>query len=152
MNAQLSPEEEIRQMLGPMPPDPQCPIRQVLDQISSKWATLIVMILAMRPHRFGELRRALPDISQRMLTQSLRDLQRDGLISRQVFATKPPSVEYRLTALGRSFLDPLLALARWSSQNYDAICAAQVEFAAAEAPHAAEPEAKHQPPTRTRPE
>lgn len=123
---------ELQQMLAqiPMPPDPKCPVRQVLDHISGKWATLIVMILATRPHRFGELRRAVPDISQRMLTQSLRDLQRDGLISRQVFPTKPPSVEYDLTPLGRSFLHPLSALVQWSAQNFDAICAARVEFEA----------------------
>jgi len=141
MSVRLSPEEEIRQMLCQMPSEPKCPVRDVLDQISGKWATLIVMILAMRPHRFGELRRAVPDISQRMLTQSLRDLQRDGLISRQVFATMPPSVEYRLTPLGRSFLDPLLALVRWSAQNYEAICTARVEFES-DVPDAVEPTAK----------
>ena len=106
----------------------RCPVRDVLDQMSGKWATLIILILANEPLRFGQLRRAVPEISQRMLTQTLRDLQRDGLISRQVFATLPPSVEYRLTPLGRSFLDPLLAIVRWSEQNHEAIRHARAVF------------------------
>jgi len=106
----------------------KCPVRDVLDQISGKWSTLLVMILATRPHRFGELRRAVPDISQRMLTQTLRELQRDGLISRHVFPTLPPSVEYRLTPLGRSFLSPLMGLVRWSIQNHGAIRSARSAF------------------------
>jgi len=109
----------------------RCPVRDVLDQMSGKWATLIILILATGPLRFGALRRTVPDISQRMLTQTLRDLQRDGLISRQVFATLPPSVEYRLTPLGRSFLDPLLAIVRWSEENHGAIRAARAMFESA---------------------
>src|SRR5262245_30613444 len=103
----------------------RCPVRDVLDRIGGKWTTLIVMILATRPHRFGELKRAVPDISQRMLTQTLRDLQRDGLISRHVFPTLPPSVEYRMTPLGRSLVPPLLALVRWAARNHEAIRAAR---------------------------
>ena len=99
----------------------QCPVRDVLDHISGKWTSLLVLLLAVRPHRFGELRRAVPDISQRMLTQTLRDLQRDGLITRHVYPTVPPSVEYRLTRLGRSFLRPLISLVRWSERNHQAI-------------------------------
>src|SRR5437588_117214 len=89
-----------------------CPTRNVLDRIGDKWSILIVMTLAERKRRFGELRREIPDISQRMLTQTLRDLQRDGLISRHVFPTNPPSVEYRLTDLGTSLLAPMAALVR----------------------------------------
>jgi len=102
-----------------------CPVRDVMDHIGDKWSSLLLFALAARPHRFGELKRAVPDISQRMLTQSLRDLQRDGLISRHVFATVPPSVEYRLTPLGRSFLKPLIGLVRWSVEHHDAIRAAR---------------------------
>jgi DNA-binding HxlR family transcriptional regulator len=98
-----------------------CPVRDVLDRIGGKWTTLIVMILATRPHRFGELRRAVPDISQRMLTQTLRELQQDGLVSRHVFPTLPPSVEYRMTALGQSLIRPLLGLVRWSVHNHQKI-------------------------------
>lgn len=105
-----------------------CPVRDVLHRIGDKWSTLIVMTLAERPHRFGELRRKLADISQRMLTQTLRDLQGDGLISRHVFPTVPPSVEYRLTALGRTLLVPLLGLVRWADDNHPAIRSARAAF------------------------
>lgn len=106
----------------------KCPIRDVLDQISGKWSVLVLTTLATRPHRFGELRRAIPDISQRMLTQSLRDLQRNGLVARQVFATVPPTVQYSLTDLGYSLLDPLGSLIQWSTHNHAAIRAARTEF------------------------
>lgn len=106
----------------------RCPVRDVLDQISGKWSTLLLMILASGPQRFGQLRRAVPDISQRMLTQTLRDLQRDGLVARRVFPTQPPSVEYRLTPLGRSFLKPLMKLIEWSERNHGAIRAAREAF------------------------
>ena len=105
-----------------------CPVRDVLDRVSGKWASLLLMALGVRPHRFGELKRAVPDISQRMLTQTLRDLQRDGLISRHVFATVPPSVEYRLTALGESLVPPLMVLAGWANRNHDAIRAARMAY------------------------
>jgi DNA-binding HxlR family transcriptional regulator len=134
MATRMSFEREILQLLckqaGERGDLGRCPIRAVLDRISGKWTTLLVMVLAVRPHRFGELRRAVPDISQRMLTQTLRDLQHDGLISRHVFPTLPPSVEYRLTPLGRSFLKPLIGLVRWSAENHDAIRAARSASAA----------------------
>jgi DNA-binding HxlR family transcriptional regulator len=80
--------------------DPQCPVRDVLDRIGDKWSTLILVTLANGPHRFSAVQHAIPDISKRMLTQTFRDLERDGLIARTVFPTRPPSVEYRLTPLG----------------------------------------------------
>jgi DNA-binding HxlR family transcriptional regulator len=86
------------------------------------------MTLAERPHRFGELRRGVADISQRMLTQTLRDLQRDGLVDRRVFPTNPPSVEYRLTALGVSLLRPMAVLVRWSDDHHAKIKAARARF------------------------
>jgi DNA-binding HxlR family transcriptional regulator len=103
-----------------------CPVRQVLDQISDKWSTLIILTLAQQPYRFGALRRALPDISQRMLTQTLRDLRRDGLIDRQVFPTLPPGVEYSLTPLGQSFLEPLTGLLRWAEAHFGLIQASRL--------------------------
>ena len=106
-----------------------CPIRDVLDRIGDKWSTLLVMTLAERPHRFGELRRAVPDISQRMLTQTLRELQRDGLISRTVHPTTPPSVEYKLTPLGQSLLEPLSHLVNWANAHHAEIRTARSEFA-----------------------
>jgi DNA-binding HxlR family transcriptional regulator len=106
-------------------------VRNVLDRISGKWHTLLISALVDGPLRFGELKRALPDISQRMLTQSLRDLQRDGLIARRVYPTLPPSVDYRLTDLGRSLIEPLGALIRWAEAQAEAIAAARQDFDAA---------------------
>lgn len=108
-----------------------CPVRDVLDQIGDKWTTLIVIALAGGARRFSELNREIPDISKRMLTQTLRDLERDGLITRHVFPTKPPSVEYRLAALGRSLLDPLAVLIGWSERNHADIKQARSRFDAA---------------------
>lgn len=98
-----------------------CPVRDVLDQIGDKWTTLVMMTLQTGPHRFNELQRSVPDISKRMLTQSLRNLERDGLVSRQVFPTKPPAVEYRLTPLGMSLLEPLGILVRWAERHHGQI-------------------------------
>ena len=109
----------------------QCPVRNVLDQLGDKWSVLIIGALAERPFRFGELKREIPDISQRMLTQTLRDLQSDGLIEREVFPTTPPSVEYRLSPMGHSFLVPLAAMVDWAFANFPAIKEARVEFAKA---------------------
>jgi len=76
-----------------------CPVRDVVDVVGGKWSSLILLLLADGPKRFGAIRRQVPDISQRMLTQTLRDLQRDGYVHREVFPTQPPSVEYSLTDL-----------------------------------------------------
>lgn len=106
-----------------------CPVRDVLDQIGDKWSTLFILILGERSRRFGELRRAVPDISQRMLTQTLRDLQRDGIVHREVFPTVPPAVEYSLTDLGRSLLEPLGHLVRWADRHHGQIRSARETFA-----------------------
>lgn len=108
--------------------DPQCPVRDVLDRIGDKWSTLVLVTLADGPRRFSEVRRAIPDISKRMLTQTFRELERDGLIARTVFPTKPPSVEYRLTPLGETILDPLRALAEWANRSHEAIKSARRAF------------------------
>ncbi|MBB2203120.1 winged helix-turn-helix transcriptional regulator [Gluconacetobacter tumulisoli] len=110
------------------PVDPQCPVRDVLDRIGDKWSTLILGTLATGPHRFSAVQRAIPDISKRMLTQTFRDLERDGLIARTVFPTKPPSVEYRLTPLGVTILEPLASLVRWANQSHAAIRDARQAF------------------------
>ncbi len=106
----------------------KCPIRDVLDRIGDKWSVLIVGHLKDGPVRFGALRRGIGDISQRMLTETLRHLQRDGLIYRKVYPTVPPSVEYGLTDLGQSLLVPLDKLVEWSAQNHDEVKAARREF------------------------
>ena len=105
-----------------------CPVRGILDKLGDKWSMLIVLELSSGKLRFSELRRRIPDISQKMLTQTLRDLQRDGLVARQVFATVPPSVEYRLTPLGQSLLEPFGHLVVWANSNNDAIFAARSQF------------------------
>jgi len=107
-----------------------CPIRDVLDRVGDKWSTLLIFTLSERPHRFGELRRAISDISQRMLTQTLRELQEDGLVNRTVFPTTPPSTEYELTPLGRSLVDPLTHLLRWAEANHAAIKEARKGYVA----------------------
>ena len=108
-----------------------CPVRNVLDRVGDKWSVLILSALASQPYRFGELKRAIGDISQRMLTQTLRDLQADGLIERTVFATSPPSVEYRLSPMGESILPPLGALVDWAKQHHPAIRQSREQFARA---------------------
>ncbi len=98
-----------------------CPVRDVLDRVGDKWSALIVLELQSGARRFGVLRRAIEDISQRMLSETLRNLHRDGFISRTVIPTAPPQVEYALTPLGYSLQSALGALASWSAQNHDAI-------------------------------
>ncbi|MER8491646.1 helix-turn-helix transcriptional regulator [Mesorhizobium australicum] len=105
-----------------------CPVRDVIQGLNGKWSSLLTAALAEQPYRFGELRRLVPDISQRMLTQTLHDLQRDGYVRREVFATKPPSVEYSLTDLGRSMFDALQYLLQWAEINHDAVRGARTAF------------------------
>jgi DNA-binding HxlR family transcriptional regulator len=105
-----------------------CPVRDVLDRIGDKWSVLLLAELKGGPARFGVLRRRVPDISQRMLTETLRHLQRDGYISRTVFPTAPPGVEYSLTAMGRSLLQPLDHLVAWTAENHDNVRQARLSF------------------------
>jgi DNA-binding HxlR family transcriptional regulator len=110
-------------------PNPQSyPYRDALNCISSKWVVLILITLALRPWRFGELKREIPDMSQRVLTQTLRDLEMDGMINRTVYATKPPSVEYSLTPLAESLLPPLWELVNWADTHHGKILAARKRF------------------------
>lgn len=125
-NIEVTPSEPERRKGWQV--DPQCPVRDVLDRIGDKWSTLVLVTLADGPHRFSEVRRAIPEISKRMLTQTFRDLERDGLIARSVFPTKPPSVEYRLTPLGETILEPLRALADWANRSHEAIKNARLAF------------------------
>lgn len=111
----------------------KCPVRDVLDRLSGKWALLILLELQQEPLRFNALTRLVPDISKRMLTQCLRDLERDGLISRTVFPTKPPSVQYALSELGHSLLEPMGGLIAWAGANHAAIKAHRVAYDANDA-------------------
>jgi len=122
------PQEEIRLEMPECLDFNNCPVRDVMNQIGGKWAPLLLTALSDRPHRFSALRRSVPDISQRMLTQTLRDLERDGLIARTVYPTKPPSVDYALTPLGRSLLLPLQAVIHWAEGNHEAIKAARRRY------------------------
>jgi DNA-binding HxlR family transcriptional regulator len=96
-------------------------VSDILARVGDKWSVLVVSLLADGPRRFGEIRRALGSISQRMLTLTLRGLERDGLVKRTVFATIPPRVEYELTSLGRSLLPPVQAISAWAQAHQQAI-------------------------------
>ncbi|MHB0951854.1 MAG: winged helix-turn-helix transcriptional regulator [Allorhizobium sp.] len=121
-------EAKIAVYGGGQPGLENCPVRSVIGAIGGKWSTLLLLALAEKPYRFGELRRMVPDISQRMLTQTLRDLQRDGYVDRTVFPTKPPSVEYRLTQLGQSLYVSLSVLLQWAEANYPTVREARRRF------------------------
>ena len=97
--------------------DAQCPSRLVLDRIADKWTALIIQILARGTMRYAALQREIGGISQKMLTQTLRSLERDGLVQRKVHPIVPPKVEYSLTKLGRTLIEPLHALCRWSEKH-----------------------------------
>ena len=114
------------------PNSPACRlISTLLSRIGDKWTVLVVQTLAGGSKRFNELRREIPSVSQRMLTLTLRNLERDGLVSRTVTPTIPPRVDYELTELGRSLQKPICGLATWALDNVDAIHAAQARFDAA---------------------
>src|SRR5881394_1663298 len=100
-------------------------VSEVLARVGDKWTVLVVTVLGEGPKRFNELRRALGSISQRMLTLTLRGLERDGLVTRTVFPSIPPHVEYELTRLGHSLLEPVSRLGLWARHNRAAIEAAR---------------------------
>jgi DNA-binding HxlR family transcriptional regulator len=103
-------------------------VREVLNRVGDKWSVLIIGILRDGPRRFTELRRTIEGISQRMLTLTLRGLTRDGLVTRTSYDTIPPRVEYALTPLGRTLLEPVLALAAWAEEHRVEIQEAQARF------------------------
>jgi DNA-binding HxlR family transcriptional regulator len=103
-------------------------IREVLARVGDKWSLLVVVTLSAGEKRFNELRRGIEGISQRMLTLTLRGLERDGLVSRRVTPTIPPRVDYALTPLGRTLIDPVLGLFTWADKNREAIQQARDRF------------------------
>ena len=105
--------------------------REVLNRVGDKWSVYVVELLGKGPRRFSDLRRTIDGISQRMLTLTLRGLERDGLVTRTVYPTLPPSVEYDLTDLGRTLRGPVCALAIWAENNREEIQAARRRFDAA---------------------
>lgn len=111
----------------------RCPTRMVLDRLADKWALLILDTLREGPVRFNHLRRVIKGISQKVLSQTLKRLERDGLLTRTVYPTVPVTVEYALTDLGRTLTDTVAALAHWAERNMDQVLAAQAAYDAAAA-------------------
>jgi len=105
-----------------------CPIRQVLDRIADKWTTLVLGLLEERPMRFSELQRGIGGISQKMLTQTLRGLERDGLVIRTIYPEVPPHVEYRLSRLGVTLCGPIAAIQHWAENHIDEVISAQTAY------------------------
>ena len=103
--------------LAPNPLSAQCPTRQALDLIADKWTTLLIYLLARGKQRYGDLNRQIGGISQKMLTQTLRKLERDGLVKRHVYPEVPPRTEYELTPLGHTLIEPLGALCEWAGAH-----------------------------------
>ena len=105
-----------------------CPIREVLDRVGDTWSILVIINLQEQPVRFNALKRSIEGISQRMLTVTLRSLERDGLVTRTVRPTTPPEVEYGLTELGQSIAVPIAALGSWAASNRDHMRQARETF------------------------
>jgi len=105
-----------------------CPIRDVLDRIGDQWSLLVISALADEPKRFNTLLRELGDISRQMLSRTLRKLEQDGYILRTVFAQVPPRVEYQVTPLGGSFLEPVRGLIAWADNHHAEIVAARRSY------------------------
>ena len=114
--------------------DPNCGSRRVLALIADRWTAIVVYALARGTCRFGELQRAIGGVSQKVLTQTLRDLERDGLVVRTVYPVVPPKVEYALTPLGQTLIEPLAAICRWSEQHLAEVDAARERGMAANPP------------------
>ncbi|NSL42948.1 helix-turn-helix transcriptional regulator [Streptomyces sp. 8P21H-1] len=105
----------------------ECPSRPILDQIADKWSMMVMAVLE-RPTRFNEIKRQLEGVTQRVLTQTLRRLERNGMIRRRVLETSPLGVEYSLTPLGESFREPFTRLYDWTVEHSDEVLTAQHEY------------------------
>lgn len=103
-------------------------VGRVLARVGDKWSVLIIVLLHRGPNRFNVIKRSLEGVSQQMLARTLRALERDGIVSRSILPTRPPQVEYALTALGQSLSHPVLALGSWACEHIDEIDAAQRRF------------------------
>jgi len=113
--------------------DPNCPSRVVLDRIAEKWTGLVILALDGKTLRFGELRERIGGVAPKVLTQTLRALERDGLVTRRVYAVVPPRVEYTLTDLGASLREPLGTVQEWAERNVGRVLAARERADAAPA-------------------
>ena len=103
-------------------------ISEILARVGDKWTVLVIVQLRDGPLRFSDIKRRLGSISQKMLTSTLRALERDGFLTRTVYPTVPPRVDYELTALGRDLLQPVTGIANWATKNADAIDRARARF------------------------
>ncbi|MCO1581456.1 helix-turn-helix transcriptional regulator [Crossiella sp. SN42] len=122
-NPDWVPEEGVRDVYSR-----ECPCRDLLDMLADKWTALTIGALEDGPRRFGQLRQKLEGVSQKMLTQTLRTLERDGLVTRTVYPTVPLRVDYELTELGRSAAAPLAAVRAWSTANLPQVVTARQAF------------------------
>ncbi len=128
-NAASLVTKSVDENFEPLAPwEGKCPVRDVLDRLGDAWSVLVVLRLAGEPRRFNALRREIEGISQRMLTVTLRHLERDGLVTRTVFPTNPPQVEYGLSELGLTLAPPLNALTRWAFTHQPEINRARISF------------------------
>ncbi len=122
--------------MSPTPPTETCrgdhggcmAVREVLNRVGDKWSTLVIVMLGQGPKRFSELRRGIEGISQRMLTLTLRGLERDGLLTRTVTPSIPPRVDYALTPLGQALLVPVMGLVQWAQEHRQDIQRAREVF------------------------
>lgn len=108
--------------------DPNCATRVILDRIGDKWTALVVLRLKDGPRRFTELRDGIGQVAPKVLTQTLRRLERDGLVTREIFAEVPPRVVYALTPMGESLIEPITAVSNWAEEHVPAITRAQEKY------------------------
>jgi len=118
----------VRNLPKPSVCDADCPSRQVLDLIADKWTAIIIYRLSQGTKRYSELQREINGISQKMLTQTLRGLERDGIVERKVYAVIPPMVEYSLTPLGETLIEPLCKLCKWAETHIPEVEAARTRY------------------------
>ncbi|MBU3061020.1 helix-turn-helix transcriptional regulator [Nocardia sp. NEAU-G5] len=116
----------VREPITPI--DHRCQLREVLDRVGDKWSMLVLDLLAGGPKRYSELQRAIDGISQRMLTLTLRSLERDGLVRRTVTPTSPPRVDYALTSVGATLSDRVRTLIEWSEQHRDYVAESRLRY------------------------
>src|SRR5271165_606864 len=128
---QVSPMKPAAACPPPDPYDSKCPTRLVLDRIADKWTVLVLGLLCHGPIRFNRLRREIDGLTQKMLSQTLKGLERDGLIARAVKPTSPVTVEYSITPLGGTLAEALAALQRWAGDHIGEVAAAQSRYDAA---------------------
>ncbi len=121
---------ELQPVLPGTGHDKDCPIRNVLDRIGDQWSLLVLLTLERGTHRFSELQRAIGDVSKRMLAETLRKLERDGFVSRKVYPSVPPKVEYQLCPLGESLAAQLRPLVEWANKNHEEVRKARKTYEA----------------------